>query len=361
MIIGPSHVVRWEKLKSFFDINHQFYGHGTLPVWHEKVEKLSQAAHPFIMVGDFRFGNAYHVTNNIKDVFSIKKEFFNLEIDRISFENSLKGLEKLNRHDIRLVFWCLFIREYKNRTKGKYIVDGVYRHPVWNLRCLEYRFKNAIKLSDLLDQDLDFLSMDASNHPTTFGFFFLKKLYQGRSPMDAFYDVLALKKSFYKIFKIFNNEKFIISGTNNSFKLINSYLKLGVLDSRVLGGGELRQAEEAIFSAHKYCDSLLYFAGEENAKINSGDLSHFDNSPYKRKVLVVKKLDRTYVYESFSKNKPVLKFVFKHDGEDQEVAGDIYNLIGLSQVFYVALSIMFKDGDIVDNPYCVFKKLVSAP
>ncbi len=359
MIIGPSHVVRWERLKSFFDINDQFYGHGTLPIWHAKVEQLSQAAHPFILVGDFRFGNAYHVTNNVKDIFSIKKEFFNFEIDSLSFTKSLKGLEKLNRHDIRLVFWCLFIREYKNRSKGKYTIDGKYRHPVWNLRYVEDRFKNSIKLSELFGQDLDFLFMDASNHPTTFGFFFLKRLYQGRSPVEAFNDSLNLKKEFFKTFNCFANSRFVMSGTNNSFKLIKNYIALGILEPRVMGGLEVRQAEEAIFSAHKYCDNLLYFAGEDNAKINSDELSHFDNSPYKHKVLVVKKLDKTYIYESSSRSKPTLKFVLNHDIEDQEVAGDIYNFIGLAQVLYVALSILFKEGTMIENPYCILKNLVS--
>ncbi|GAB7527796.1 hypothetical protein PS3A_02020 [Pseudomonas sp. 3A(2025)] len=359
MIIGPSHVVRWQRLKSFFNIDDQFYGHGTLPIWHEKVEQLAQTAHPFIMVGDFRFGNAYHVTHNVKDMFSIKKEFFNLDIDKVSFDKSIQGLEKLNRHDIKLVFWCLFIREYKNRINNKYTVNGCYKHPVWNLGHLENKFKNAIKLSVLFDQDLDFLFMDASNHPTTFGFFFLKKLYQGKSPMDAFHDTLALKKSFFKIFKYFRNEKVVVSGTNNSFKLINNYVGLGIVEPRVIGGVELRHAEEAIFASHKYCDNLLYFAGEENAKIHSDQLSHFDNSPYKKKVLVVKNRDKTYFYESTSRAKPTLKYVMTHDVEDEEVAGDIYNLIGLSQVLYVALSIMFKEGDMRDNPYCVLKELVS--
>ncbi|WOB60277.1 MULTISPECIES: hypothetical protein [Pseudomonas] len=139
MIIGPSHVVRWERLKDFFGINDQFYGHGSLPIWHERVKSYSQVAHPFIMVGDFRFGNAYLVTNNPKDMCSIKKEFFDLETDRRAFDVSMKSLGGLNRHDIRLVFWCLFIREYKNRNSGKYTVDGNYNHPVWNLRFVECR------------------------------------------------------------------------------------------------------------------------------------------------------------------------------------------------------------------------------
>lgn len=359
MIIGPSHVVRWEKLKSFFDISDQFYGHGSLPIWHEKVKELSQAAHPFILVGDFRFGNAYLITNNVKDICSIKKEFFNLDTDKRVFDKSIKSLERLNRHDIRLVFWCLFIREYKNRNHKKYMVNGSYSHPVWNLRALEDKFKNAIKLSVLFEQDLDFLVIDGSNHPSTYGYYFLKMLHQGKSPMDAFHDTLILKKSFSRIFKYFENEKFVLSGTNNSFRLLKNYVGWGIFESRLIGGLELRHAEEAIFSSHKHCDNLLYFAGEENAKINSHELSHFDNSPYKRKILVVKKSNKTYFYESFSKVKPTLKFVLNHDGEDEEVAGDMYNLVGLSQVLYVALSIMFKEGTLLDNPYCTLKRLVS--
>ncbi|EKT4562249.1 hypothetical protein QEM42_003446 [Pseudomonas putida] len=359
MIIGPSHVVRWERLKKFFDINDVFYGHGSLPIWHDKVKQFSQSAHPFIMVGDFRFGNAYLVTNNPKDMCSIKKEFFNVQTDKRAFDVSVDSLDRLNRHDIRLVFWCLFIREYKNRSSGKYTVNGDYKHPVWNLGFVEERFKNSIKLSSLFGQDLDFLIIDGSNHPSTYGYYFLKMLYRGKSPVEAFNCALELRKTFSKIFKIFGGDRFVVSGTNNSFKLFRNYMNWGVFESRQLSGMELRPAEEAIFSSHKYCDNLLYFAGEENAKIDSDQLSHFDNSPYRRKLLVVKKSNKTYFYESFSKCKPTLKYVLAHDAEDEEVAGDMYNLVGMSQVIYVALSLMFKEGLMADNPYCVMKKLVS--
>ncbi|WP_181405468.1 hypothetical protein [Pseudomonas sp. SGAir0191] len=359
MIIGPSHVVRWEKLKNFFGITDEFYGHGSLPIWHEKVEQFSKVAYPFIMVGDFRFGNAYLITNNPKDKCSIKKEFFNLETDKRAYDVALKALGGLNRYDIRLVFWCLFVREYRNRSIGKYTVNGKYEHPVWNLCFVENKFKNAIKLSPLFNQDLDFLIVDGSSHPSTYGYHFLNMLHRGKTPVAALYETQVVKKSFSSVFKAFSADKFIVSGTNNSFRLLKNYISWGVLDASPMSGMELRHAEEAIFSSHKYNDSLLYFAGEENAKLNSDQLSHFDNSPYKRKMLVVKKTDKTFFYESFSKCKPALKYVLCHDAEDQEVAGDSYNLIGLSQVLYVALSLMFKDGSMADNPYAVMKRLVS--
>lgn len=359
MIIGPSHVVRWEKLKNFFSIADKFYGHGSLPVWHERVKEFAQTSHPFIMVGDFRFGNAYLVTNNPKDKCSIKKEFFNLKVDKLAYDKAVNALEGLDRHDIRLVFWCLFIREYWNRASGKYVDGGGYRHPVWNLGIIEAKFKNAVKLSPLLKQDLDFLVVDGSAHPSTYGYYFLDMLHRGKSPIEAFCEADALRKSFGKIFKLFGSEKFIVSGTNNSFKLLRNYLSWGVFQQSPMSGMEIRHAEEAIFSSHKYNDNLIYFAGEENAKINSEQLSHFDNSPYKRKVLIVKKLSKTYFYESCSKCKPTLKYIMNHDAEDQEVAGDAYNLLGLSQVIYVALSLMFKSGDMVNSPHAHMKNLVS--
>lgn len=288
-----------------------------------------------------------------------KEGVFDLETDRRAFDVSMKSLGGLNRHDIRLVFWCLFIREYKNRNSGKYTVDGNYNHPVWNLRFVEERFKNSIKLSSLFGQDLDFLIIDGSSHPSTYGYHFLNMLYRGKTPIEAFHHALELRKSFSKIFKIFGNEKFVVSGTNNSFRLLKNYIGWGVFESRHISGMELRHAEEAIFSSHRFYDNLIYFAGEENAKLGSDQLSHFDNSPYKKKLLVVKKSNKTFFYESFSKCKPSLKYVLNHDAEDEEVAGDIYNLVGLSQVLYVALSIMFKDGIVRDNPYGVMKELVS--
>ncbi|WJR60592.1 hypothetical protein [Pseudomonas alloputida] len=100
MIIGPSHVVRWKRLRDFFEIDSEFHGVGGLPIWHESIKSCSRTNNPFIMVGDFRFGNTYHLTHNENDAFIVKKEFINPEIDKLMYDKSIESLEILQRDDI---------------------------------------------------------------------------------------------------------------------------------------------------------------------------------------------------------------------------------------------------------------------
>jgi len=45
--------------------------------------------------------------------------------------------------------------------------------------------------------------------------------------------------------------------------------------------------------------------------------------------------------------------------EDEEIAGDIYNLIGLAQVLYLSMALINKDDTIKTNPYCKLKSISS--
>lgn len=359
MIIGPSHVVRWERLKSFFDIGVDFYGLGGLPIWHEKVLSLSEGRSPFIMVGDFRFGNSFHLTGNERDAFVVKKELITPDVDRFMFDASMRSLDQLKRNDIRLVFWCLLIREYKNIQEKRYFNNGFYRHPIWNLSEIEGRYPNSVKLSDILSQNLDFLFIDSSNHPSIFGFYFLKKIYQGLTPDDALLATLKIKQSFFNIYRFFGNEKIITSGTNSSFRLLKDYLSRGVLDAACLRNFHVREADEALFSAHKYHKSLIFFAKEEDSKLDIQQLTFFDKAPYENKLLIVKKGCATYFYSSTMHEKPRLSFILNHQEEEEEIVGDVYNLIGFSQVLYYALSILKKEGYVESNPYRLLKTLVT--
>lgn len=359
MIIGPSHVVRWKRLKDFFGINAEFYGVGGLPIWHDDVISLSEPSNSFIMVGDFRFGNAYHLTQDEKDAFTVKKDLITPEIDKLMLEKSEVSLERLSKENIRLVFWCLLIREYKNIESNKYLKNGIYQHPVWNLSTLEEKFKSSIKLSTIIHQNLDFLFIDSSNHPSIFGYFFLKKIHQGLSPINALTATLQAKKSFFRIFNFFSNDKVIISGTTSTFRLIKDYVHRGILEINKIGGFQVREADEALFSAHRYHKSIIYFAKEEDSKPHDEQLSFFDKAPYKNKLLVIKNHGKTYFYNSKNQDKPQLSFVMINNDEGEEIAGDIYNLIGLSQVIYYALSLLSHEGTLQKNPYCVLKNLLS--
>lgn len=359
MIIGPSHVVRWQRLRDFFEIDSKFHGVGGLPIWHDSIKRCSRTNSPFIMVGDFRFGNTYHLTHNESDAFIVKKEFINPEIDKLMYDKSIESLETLQRDDIRLVFWCLLIREYKNINEDKYFKNSTYQHPIWNLPEIENKFRNSVKLSDILHYDLNFLFIDSSNHPSIFGYYFLKKIHEGLTSTQALTLALKAKKSFFKIFDYYKNDSFIVSGTTNTFRLIKDYLRRGILDTTTVGGFHVREADEALFSSHKYHKTLIYFAKEEDSKPNEASLTFFDKAPYQNKVLIIKRDGKTFFYKAFKQEKPTLCFVMINTTEDEEIAGDIYNLIGLAQVLYLSMALINKDGTIKTNPYCKLKSILS--
>lgn len=357
MIIGPSHVVRWNRLKNFFAIDEDFYGLGGLPIWHHNIKKTINTDRQFIMVGDFRFGNSYHLTNNEIDAFTVNKDLINHETDRLMFEKSSESLHQLTTNNIRLVFWCLFIREYKNIQSFKYVTKGDYKHPIWNLTSIENTYPNCIKLSGLLKHSLDFLFIDSSNHPSTFGYIFLRALHNGQNANQAMLTALHAKAELFKIYNVFSNNKFIISGTNSTFRLVKDYLSKGILDSSKLHNLHVREADEALFASHKFHKNIIYFAKDEDAKPDSTEYSFFDKAPYENKVLIIKRLEKTYFYSANKLEKPKLVFVLVTNEDDEEIVGNIYNLIGLSQVLYYAMAICSSHETITNNPYLTFREL----
>lgn len=360
MIIGPSHVVRWQRLKLFFGIHEDFLGIGGLPIWHKIVQTSSKTEHRFILVGDFRFGNAYDITQDESDAYLVKKELISPEIDKLMFDKSLSSVENLDCENTRLVFWCLLIREYNNINSRKYCDKGTYRHPIWNLAEVEGRFKNAIQLSEVIKQDLDFLFIDSSNHPSIYGYYFLKKIYEGLSPRTALFKTSLIKKEFSSIFDYFLRYGYLISGTANTFRLIKDYLKRGILDMRKVGGFHIREADEALFSSYKFHKNLIYFAKDQDARPDEAALTFFDKAPYQNKLLIIKNSGKTHFYKSSDQQKPVLCFVMISHIDDEEIVGDIYNLIGLIQVLYIAMSLLSMDGILRENPYCRLKSIVKS-
>jgi len=290
-----------------------------------------------------------------KDAFAVKKELINDEVDATVFRHSLRALDVLKKQSPRLVFWCLFIREYKNIEAGKYTSQGKYQHPHWNLRDLENRYDNAVKLSDLLEQKLEFLYIDSSNHPSLFGYYFLKKIEQGFCPKDALWAAQEAKRRFFNIFKVFASHRIVVSGTTSAFRLYKDYCQKGIVEPYAFGNIQIREADEALFSAHKYHKYLIYFAKEEDAKPHLEQLSYFDKAPYESKVLVIKNGSKTFFYAAARLDKPILMFVMLNHEEDEEVVGDIYNMLGLSQVMYYALAILNSAAAIKTLPYSSFK------
>lgn len=343
MIIGPSHVVRLETLRETLNINDTFLGCGGLPIWHENIKKNLKQKN-FIFVGDFRFGNEYLLTGDEKEKLRINKGLINIESDTLCLSESKKAISDISKIasekkiEVRFLFWCLFAREYENRKKKRYTCEGIYSHPTWNLKELETTTKNCISLHSIINQNLDSLFIDSSNHPSLQGFIFIKNLYEGKEASEAFLDSIGATEIISRHFTDFTPS--VISGTSSPFRVIKEYIKRGVLNNTISRIIKIREADEALFSSYKYHSHLIHFSSDKDAKIDETTLSFFDKSLYDKKLLVITNNDSTEIYEGKTKEKPQVKLSIKHDRTHFEVDGKTLNLIGLLKILFASFSLL---------------------
>lgn len=187
LIVGPSHVVRWE----YFNANGllpdvrdkvDFFGVAGCPIWHEKivsnVDLFKTYRKVLFIVGDFRFGNSVVLGDHVEDAYGVAKELINIENDKKLFLKSMDALHYLQNSlgdKVQFVFWDLVLRENRNRLSNKYLETGRYLHPVWNYEAVHEAFKgcSADFRPVISSRDLSCLYVDNSNHPSVIGFSFL--------------------------------------------------------------------------------------------------------------------------------------------------------------------------------------------
>lgn len=151
IIVGPSHVVRWEhavksgSLESPFP-ETAFVGLGGAPVWSKDLFDRVKSLHTdndrvLFIVGDFRFGNNIFekpISNDllVSGFRNITKKFINEDNDKALLERSLDAIElwhKFYGNSIGFLHWTLMMRQAEDRLKNKYIdSNGVYEHPLYN-------------------------------------------------------------------------------------------------------------------------------------------------------------------------------------------------------------------------------------
>lgn len=211
VIVGPSHVVRWKKLRSEKAIARPItpnlcIGFGGAPVWSkrnlEAVHSLATATHNVcLIVGDFRFGNNIRLQESepddlFVDGFSgITHSAINASNDEWMFKRSIRALEawaELFPDRLSIMFWDLLCRQVQDRLMGRYITNHSYRHPTWDLEMIEVENPHLpiVSLIQLLRQPMHEilrLFIDSSCHPSHAGSLFIENVFfEGMDVVQAY-------------------------------------------------------------------------------------------------------------------------------------------------------------------------------
>lgn len=297
LIIGPSHVVRWERDVSQGRLpalkNVDFYGVGGLPVWDDKLFSLVGSSindydELIVIVGDFRFGNTFCFQSRLRHT-GIEKKYINHQNDSFLFEKSVLALYKLSElPKVSFLFWDLALREYLNRKNKKYLIDGVYQHPIWNLEALERRFfNNTISIMDAISYDLNSFFIDSSLHPSVLGYEFLKEIILTRSVGSSILAALKLKKSLSEYF--YTQQHVVICGNSKLYRAILMYFSKEVLS--LPPNVSFSRADDALFCKRDEKRKLIFFTDTINEKKMDENMVFANKARWQEVVIVNSGLD----------------------------------------------------------------------
>lgn len=174
IIVGPSHVYLWQKEISKGHLFHRNYFLLGIPgassysinlkktiIWLSKIFRMV-----YFFVPDFRIGNATLIDNEQDGVF-IDPNFMNGDNDRLCYQKGIKCLDELTDiNNLKYIFWCLSGREMLNKKSNKFICEGEYKHPIWNLNELKEKYKSRmIPVEELGIDILQHTLNDGTIHP----------------------------------------------------------------------------------------------------------------------------------------------------------------------------------------------------
>ena len=201
-VFGPSHIVRLNHAIQSRQIpplngDYEIVGAAGMPVWSPRVSRrlkeLDARDEVFMMVGDFRLGNAilaketYPARLPRKEYILIDRKLISSNNDSFLYRLCLGAIEQylaMHPGKTRLHFWSLSIRESENIAKGSYSVDGVYRHPTWNYADVSKKFEANTIDSRTVIEHAKRLYVDSSAHPSFLGWSYLWNTINGAAHFD---------------------------------------------------------------------------------------------------------------------------------------------------------------------------------
>lgn len=282
VLIGPSHIKRWRDKIYEGDIfypNFYLIGFSGLSLYDKSLIRWIDffteiGKEIFLMVPDFRIGNSYILNKSLNPTF-IDKDLINLENDTVLYNEAIKILDhfvKLNDR-IKFIFWCLGARENLNIKNNKYIVNGSYKHPIWNLEKLNnLYFNNTLQLDSGFNFE-DMIENDGTVHPTNLGYNFIKNIINGRTAFSN------IKKNKYKpnilirtyrwdevnnLLALYYKEKganviFVVDETKNIVNIPSEWSKVSINKDKIKNKF-LRYQDDIMWRSGDYC---YYFAFDE--------------------------------------------------------------------------------------------------
>lgn len=253
--------------------NIELYGKGGNPIWSNYSEEAEENFDHFdeviYIVGDFRFGNKYLSKPSISNQFGVSKELITPENDQVLYKKVMEKCEDLVSKfgvKVKFLFWDLALREYKNKKKKRYIKNGNYEHPTWNLNHVENKFfHNIISLTDV---DVSNFYIDSSNHPSIQGYQFLYKL-------------LTKKEKKSLPFKININNDVVLCGDSVFVKTYNNYIDLGIIRSKKIEEVFLSQVNS--FSKKNKNKKIIFISNIRSINDNDNLFINRINTLYKAK------------------------------------------------------------------------------
>ncbi|WP_449373258.1 hypothetical protein [Arthrobacter psychrolactophilus] len=189
----------------------RFIGQAGAPMWHASLldqasEAASNGGNIAVLVGDFRFGNRILLQDPkpssmlIDGFVAIAAHAMTLEQGRAMLDRGLAGMRAWHETfgDRALyVLWDAFGRQVHDRLAGRHIVDGPYRHPVFNYDEIvaalpEFHIVDLAPLLSLEMHEVQRLFIDASNDPSQVGYLLLDGLISnGLGALEAYERAVA--------------------------------------------------------------------------------------------------------------------------------------------------------------------------
>lgn len=267
-LFGPSHIVRYIHAldnKIIPPTKNQIsyiYGFGGIPIWHKTLlNKIKSALEEnkvdecYILAGDFRFGNdifSYSDSDWNGNFTGIKKKNINVNNDKTLYIHCRETYKKLidtYKERIKIIPWDLAIREFQNREKKSYFIEGKYKHPTWNLEEFSREFpRNIVDISFLLtNKNTNKLFIDSSAHPSLLGYLLINKILDSEKiDFDSMSESFTKKIESYLSF--LHSESLIITGTSVFFRWIKLMMEKKIIqlpDNWIISEANIALANES--------------------------------------------------------------------------------------------------------------------
>lgn len=197
IIVGPSHIVRWQDNIRKAAIpappdRLTFIGFGGAPIWSKQIrdnvakEFVPGESRIVLMVGDTRFGNGI-CEDCDQPSYPFADGFTHITRDRITPENDRNLASRveaaidhyIDRYGdaVRVIYWDMIGRRATDMLRRRNMKNGVYDHPSWGTALPgAHRTSHVIPLHDLFchpSAELARLYIDDSLHPTSVAYRFL--------------------------------------------------------------------------------------------------------------------------------------------------------------------------------------------